>query len=446
MTMKVNRYYFIIIFRVILITLNSFVLIWFFTQTHRPATTLFFLISLVFQTISLILYLNRVNRDLANFLVYLQENDSSLVFSRNRVEKNFRNVMAGLNEINKKIQDATVAREEKHQYLQAVVEHLDTGILSFNSKGETELVNKAALEILGMKLVKTNGSIAEAIPELKDILEEEFRDGVVRINSGGQNKELIVRANMVKVAGEPIRIYSFQNIRQELESRELESWKKLIRVLRHEIMNSITPITTLTTAIKRSFSANGILKQVTEVCEANLQDAIASAEVIEERSKGLISFVENFRNITDLPKSVFKSFPVAEMFDKVELLFRNVLQEKDIQLTTFSEPDLCLLADPHLLEQVLINLVKNSIEAIDQQGEVGLRAFRENQKICIEVIDNGSGIPEEDLENIFVPSFTTKEDGMGVGLSICRQIIQLHKGEITVKSEPLKGTLMRLIM
>jgi nitrogen fixation/metabolism regulation signal transduction histidine kinase len=351
------------------------------------------------------------------------------------MEKNFKNVMAGLNEINKKIQEARISKEEKHQYLKAVVEHLDTGIVSFNSRGEAELVNKAALVLLGIKSIKTIDSINTCIPGLRDIFRDDFGDGVVIINSAGQNMELVVKAKMVKISGEPIRIYSFQNIRQELENRELESWKKLIRVLRHEIMNSMTPITTLTTAIKRSFSGNGVLKQVTEISQTNLQDAIAGAEVIEERSKGLISFVENFRNITDLPKPVFKSFPVAEMFDKVELLFRNVLNEMDIKLSIISEPDLHLYADPHLLEQVLINLVKNSIEAIDHGGKIGLGAFRENQKICIQVTDNGSGIHEEDLENIFVPSFTTKEDGMGVGLSICRQIIQLHKGEIRVKSE-----------
>lgn len=435
--MKTNRYLIIVILRVVFLTLNSFVLVWFFTETVRPATTLFFLILLIIQTISLIVYLNRVNRDLANFLIYLQENDTSLVFSRNRVERNFKNVMAGLNEINKKIQEARISREEKHQYLQAVVEHLDTGIVSFNSRGETELVNRAVLDLLGIKSVKTTESISSSFPELMDIFREDFRDGVIKINSSGHNMELVVKAKMVKIAGEPIRIYSFQNIRQELESRELESWKKLIRVLRHEIMNSITPITTLTVAIKRCFTRQGQPKPMEEIDSSHIRDALSSAEVIEERSNGLISFVDKFRNITDLPRPVYKRFQVSEMFGKVQLLFQNALREKDITLNSISEPGLHVHADEHLLEQVLINLVKNSIEAIGHHGNITLKAFsKEDKKISLQVTDNGIGIPAADLENIFVPSFTTKENGMGVGLSICKQIIQLHKGEIKVNSRP----------
>jgi nitrogen fixation/metabolism regulation signal transduction histidine kinase len=345
--------------------------------------------------------------------------------------------MAGLNEINKKIQDARISREEKHQYLQAVVEHLETGILSFNSKGDVELINKAAVEILGSKLVNTIDNITGNVPELKHIFSDDFVDGVVRINSAGRNMELVVKAKLLKIAGEPIRIYSFQNIRQELESRELESWKKLIRVLRHEIMNSITPITTLTTAIKRSFTTNGNQKPMDQIDTSHIKDAVISAEVIEERSIGLISFVEKFRNITDLPKPVFKNFLVPELFERVSLLFQNVLLEKDIKLTISSEPELYLNADPRLLEQVLINLIKNAIEAIGSHGHIKIKAFRgENNKICLQVTDNGPGISAENLGNIFVPSFTTKENGMGVGLSICKQIVQLHHGEILVNSTP----------
>lgn len=435
MAMKTNRYFLVIIFRVVMITLTSFVLVWFFTETNRPATSLFFLIALIFQTISLIRYLNHVNRDLANFLIYLQENDTSLVFSRNRVEKNFKNVMAGLNEINKKIQDARRAKEEKHQYLQAVVEHLETGILSYNSRGEIEIVNHIAFRLLGIKPVKTIDSLIAVIPELQEAFRQDFSDGVVKLHSEGRNVELVLKSKELKIAGEPIRIYSIQNITQELETRELESWKKLIRVLRHEIMNSITPITTLSTAIKRSFTRNGQLKTSDQIEVSNIKDAVAGAEVIEERSKGLVSFVEQFRNITDLPRPVLKTFSVAEMLAKIQVLFRNVLQENEIELCIDIEPELYLHADQGMLEQVMINLVKNSVESIGRDGQISIRAFAgESQKRCIQVIDNGTGIHADDLENIFVPSFTTKEHGMGLGLSVSKQIIQLHKGEITVNS------------
>ncbi len=434
--MKVNRFYIVIVIRVILITLNSFVLIWFFTETHRPATTLLFFILLFIQTISLIRYLNRVNRDLANFLIYLQENDTSLLFSRNRVEKNFRNVMSGLNDINKRIQAERISREAKHQYLKAVIEHLEVGVLSLNADRKIEMANQAVSEIFGIRNINSAQSLTAVYPELERVFAEEFTEGVIKINAAGKISELAVKAKHIRIEGEDLRIYSFQNIRNELETRELDSWKKLIRVLRHEIMNSITPITTLTVAIKRSFTRNGQLKSLNEIDSSNIHDALTSAEVIEERSKGLISFVDKFRNITDLPRPVYKRFYVSEMFGKVRVLFQNDLNEKDIAFWYACEDGLQMDADEHLIEQVIINLVKNSVEAIGRHGEITLKAFIKDQKICIQVTDNGPGISDEDVENIFVPSYTTKENGMGVGLSICRQIVQLHQGEINVNSTP----------
>lgn len=444
--MKFNRYYISIIVRVVLITLSCFLLVWFYTQTSRPATTLFFLLLIVAQTVSLILYLNRINRDLANFLIYLQENNTSLVFSRNRVEKNFRNIMSGLNEISKKIQEAQISREEKHQYLRAVIEHMDTGILSFNSKNEVELVNRAALNLLNTQTLTNidllNGELAD---KLKSPDKENF---VVKLENNGKLMNLSVKLKSVRIGNEIIKIVSLQNIRAELEEQELESWKKLIRVLRHEIMNSITPITTLTIAIKRCFSRNAVAKPLKEITSDNIADALMSAEVIEERSNGLISFVEKFKSITDVPKPVFKNFGVVSMLEKVKLLFVNLCKEKEIEFSIEADnSELTANADEQLIQQVIINLVKNSIEAINTTGFVTLKAFRSStQKVCIQVIDNGKGIDAEDLENVFVPSFSTKENGMGIGLSLSKQIIQLHQGEISARSHPGRGTVLEIII
>lgn len=444
--MKFNRYYISIIVRVVLITLSCFLLVWFYTQTSRPATTLFFLLLIVAQTVSLILHLNRINRDLANFLIYLQENNTSLVFSRNRVEKNFRNIMSGLNEISKKIQEAQISREEKHQYLRALIEHMDTGILSFNSKNEVELVNRAALNLLNTQTLTNinllNGELAD---KLKSPDKENF---VVKLENNGNLMNLSVKLKSVRIGNEIIKIVSLQNIRAELEEQELESWKKLIRVLRHEIMNSITPITTLTIAIKRCFSRNAVAKPLKEITSDNIADALMSAEVIEERSNGLISFVEKFKSITDVPKPVFKNFGVVSMLEKVKLLFVNLCKEKEIEFSIEADnSELTANADEQLIQQVIINLVKNSIEAINTTGFVTLKAFRSStQKVCIQVIDNGKGIDAGDLENVFVPSFSTKENGMGIGLSLSKQIIQLHQGEISARSHPGRGTVLEIII
>jgi nitrogen fixation/metabolism regulation signal transduction histidine kinase len=439
--MKTNRYYFTIIIRIILITLNCFILIWFFTETSRPATTLFFLLLLIIQAASLIIYLNRINRDLANFLIYLQENDTSLVFSRNRVERNFKNIMTSLNEINQKIHEARLSREEKHQYLKAVVDHLDTGIFSFNRNGKIELVNKAALAIFGLRTFSEVEMLYRKYPPIAELINNPsvYSDSPVKIHSGGKTLDLSIKTKELKIGNEKFKIVSCQNIKPELEERELESWKKFIRVLRHEIMNSITPITTLTLAIKRCFSGNDKQKMPDEITGSDIEVALSAVEVIEERSKGLINFVEKFKSITDLPKPINRVFPISEMFEKIRVLFQSVLYEKKIQLII--KPNGCLVrADEQLIEQVMINLLKNAVEAINSDGEIVLEAFGKGNTTFIRVIDSGQGIEPENLENIFVPSFSTKENGLGVGLSISRQIIQLHHGQISVESQPGFGS------
>jgi two-component system, NtrC family, nitrogen regulation sensor histidine kinase NtrY len=448
--MKNNRYYFIIVLRIILITINCVVLVWFYMETQKPATTLLFLLLLIFQSTSLILFLNRINRDLANFLIYLQENDTSLVFSRYRVEKNFKSIMTSLNEINSKIQEARISREEKHQYLQAVVEHLDIAIFSFNESGNIEFSNQAARGIFGLNHFNHINKLTSKYPVFEEALHNPTPDlgNIIKINSEGNIWNLTVKITQLKIGNELIHIISCLDIKPELEKQELDSWKKLIRVLRHEIMNSITPITTLTTAIRRSFTSQKQRKDCTEITPENIDDAITSAEVIEERSKGLIDFVEKFKSITDLPQPSKHLFSVKDLFEKAILLQKWKLEEKNIETKIeMSSDDLQVNADEHLLEQVIINLIKNSIEAMDHDGNITLKAFQnDTNSVCIQVIDNGKGIAAEDFENIFVPSFTTKDSGMGIGLSISRQIIQLHTGIITVKSVLGKETVFEIVL
>lgn len=448
-TMKNNRYYLVIVIRIFLITLNSMVLTWFYMETQKPATTLFIFLLLIAQTFSLILYLNRINRDLANFLTYLQENDTSLIFSRYRVEKNFKSIMTSLNDINRKIQDARISKEEKHQYLQAVMEHMDTAIFTCNSAGKIQFSNKAAMQLFGLTSLNHIDNIFLKYPVLKEVItSQNINSGnTIQLKTEGKTSHLSIKVSQLKIGSEQIRIISCLDIKPELERQELDSWKKLIRVLRHEIMNSITPITTLTTAIKRSFSFQNKIKPSAKITQENIEDTLTSAEVIEERSKGIISFVEKFKSITDLPEPVLKEFSIENLFEEVRLLFQSNLKENHIELEIETEnPDLKLTADEHLMEQVLINLVKNSIEAIETSGKITLKAFRKTpDTICIHVIDNGKGIPPEDLENIFVPSYSTKEFGMGIGLSISRQIVQLHHGQITVQSSTNMATTFEII-
>lgn len=434
-----NRYSLIVAIRIILICANCFALVWLITQTNRPATSLFVFLLLVLQVVLLVHFHNRINRDLANFLVFLQENDTTLAFSRQRIEKNFKGITFHLDQINKKLQTARIDRERQFHYLQAVVRQVDTGIIAFDQDGKVEIFNRAARELLGIHALNNINTLVELCPELSGLLIPGGKQpsSPVRIRVSGNERVLAVKSGSVVFNNSVVQLISFQNIRPELEAGELEAWRKLIRIQRHEIINSITPITTLTTAIKRCFTKGSIRKKMNEISSEHIDDALKSVEVIEDRGRGLIDFVERFRNLTDIPVLKMEIILLKKLIDQTEILFSKQLQELNIIWRTEIRPDnLKLVADEKLIQQVLINLVKNSVEAINhRQGEVIIKAYNIPQNCSvIQVFDNGTGVDEQIAESIFVPSYTTKENGSGIGLSISRQIIQMHHGTLSAKS------------
>ena len=449
--MKYSRFSIEVIIRVILITLNSFLVIWFYSQTNRPATTLLILILLIFQTAYLIVYLNRINRDLSNFIVFLQENDTTLAFTRNKVEKSFKGLSYELDKISAKLQAAGIEKERQFQYFNAVIKQLDTGIIAFDQEGKVEICNRAAEEVLGIHSIRNFSDINRFYPELSGFIE---KGGIipvspVRINRKGREQVLAVKSGSIKFENKVIRLITLQNIKSELEAGELEAWRKLIRIQRHEIMNSITPITTLTTAIKRQFKKGGIIKSPAEMTDEQILDALRSVDVIEDRSLGLIDFMERFRDLTDIPVLKKESFPLKRLVEQVIVLFSTELSAGNILVKIEIVPEhLVLQGDEKLLQQVLINLVKNSTEALsDSAGEISISGYKNMQnRTVIQVTDNGTGIDKDTMDNIFIPAFTTKEKGSGIGLSIIRQIVQLHQGSIEVRSTPGVKTVFEIVI
>lgn len=449
--MNNNRYSLIVAIRVILIFANCFALVWLLTQTNRPATSLFILLLLILQVIWLIRFHNRINRDLANFLVFLQENDTTLAFSRQRIEKNFRGITFHLDQINKKLQTARVDRERQFHYLQAVVRQVDTGIVAFDQDGKVEIFNQAARELLGIHTLNHIDRLAELCPELSGLLISGGKQtsSPVRIRVNGNERVLAVKSGSIVFDNRMVQLISFQNIRPELEAGELDAWRKLIRIQRHEIINSITPITTLTTAIKRCFTRGNIRKNLDEITEEHIDDALMSVDVIEDRGRGLIDFVERFKNLTDVPVLKIEIILLKKLIDQIGILFSKEFQEHNIIFKSEILPEnLKLTADEKLIKQVMINLVKNSVEAINHRhGEIIIKAYNIPQNCTvIQIFDNGSGIDELASESIFVPSFTTKENGSGIGLSISRQIVQMHHGTISMKSDPEGFTIFEVVI
>ncbi len=448
--MKNSRYSIIIALRVILLSINCFLFIWFYMYTSRPATTLFLIFVFILQIVSLIRYHYSILGDLSNFLIFLNEEDTSLAFTEKKVERNFSGLAKNLDILNQKLHDARMNQERQNQYLQAIVKQIDTGIITFDREGKIDLLNQSAKEILGIHTKQNIREIKVLYPQLLPFFEPGNRNMIspVKIHANGKEKVLSLKSTVLRMEDRIIYLLSFQNIRTELEAGELNAWRKLIRIQRHEIINSITPITTLTTAIKRIFNTGTQRKNNRQISEEQIEDALKSVEVIEDRSLGLIDFVERFRSLTDIPVLKRDSFILKRFFERLLILFKMDLEDKKANLTIRLIPDnLTLFADEKLLEQAMINLIKNSLEAIHQpEGEISVSARKANDAVIFQVKDNGSGMDGNILENIFVPAFTTKDNGSGIGLPITRQIIQMHQGLMEVRSTPGEGTLFEIII
>jgi signal transduction histidine kinase len=243
-------------------------------------------------------------------------------------------------------------------------------------------------------------------------------------------------------------ILSLQDIKHELDEKELESWMKLIRVLMHEIMNSITPITSLSETLSNLYSKGDSPVFPEQITNKTIATTLQGLNVIKEQGKGLMSFVESYRKLTRVPEPDKKLFKVVDLMNRVGILYNSLEKSEQIKLSfSVKNPDLEIYADQNMISQVLINLVKNALEANENNssGRISLVAELNNsQKAEICVIDNGPGISEENLDKIFVPFFTTRQNGSGIGLSISKQIMRVHGGNLKVRSIPGKETVFCL--
>ena len=447
--MGYNRFYINVFINVIFIALSCLAFIFFLFEKSQLATALLFGFITLFFTGRLIYYVNRTNRILEKFLIYLRENDPSLAFTAKHMQKTFQGFHLSLQQITDELKDRRFEKELQSKYLQTIVENVNTGIISFDREGRVELINKTAKRLLGILRLQSISDINRKYPEFGNRLME-LKPGeqcLERFTVSGKINHLSIKTSVLKTMDKQYTILSINDIKTELEDQELDSWKKLIRVITHEIMNSMTPIITLTSAIKRKFSYPNENKPVVNIKRIDMEDALASADIIEERSKGVIHFINQYRKLTKLPPLQVESIDISKLFKRIEYLFKEQLEMKNIRLVTTIQHKKTLMADIRMIEQVLINLVKNAFEALGNVANpvISFVSFLDlEHRIVIQVTDNGAGIPEKYLEQIFVPFFTTKDNGSGIGLSLSKQIMRLHKGEIIIDSKQGKGTTVNL--
>lgn len=276
----------------------------------------------------------------------------------------------------------------------------------------------------------------------------EFKPGhrtPLKIYTESDMIHLIVYATEFKMRDQLYKLVSIQNIQSELEENELEAWQKLIKVLTHEIMNSVTPISSLASTVNNMLGKSGHQHELEKEQISDIKEAV---KTIEKRSAGLIDFVESYRNLTKIPKPNFEIISIHQLFNRIENLLKSDIEKNAIDFNKITNPaTLEITADPSLIEQILINLILNSIHALNNVRDKKIKISGElssRGRVILKVIDNGPGIPEEIQEKIFIPFFSTKKDGSGIGLSLARQIMRVHGGNIRVTSKPHKETVFSL--
>jgi len=449
--MVFNRFRINCIIRVILIGATSWLFFYLLFRTNLY-TALFILgVLILYQVYALIYYVEKTNRDLARFFQSIKYEDFSQTFKVEGYGSSFDSLKSAFSEVMNAFRRTRAEKEEHFRYLQTVVQHIGIGLIAFQPDGEVELINTAAkrlLNVASLKNIKSLESLSK--PLVEALLRLRSRESaLVKVEDVNEVLHLALYATEFKLRAQKFSLVSIQNIHSELEEKEMEAWQKLIRVLTHEIMNSITPIASLTSTISNLIrEAYGKKKKPKKLDSEVLQDIQQALQTIQKRSQGLLHFVDAYRNLTLIPKPNFQIFPIQELFNRIRKLMQVNIEKNSIRFKVNVDPEtLELTADPELVEQVLINLMLNAFQAVEgrKDAQIELKALLDGRgRIVIQVADNGPGIPKENIEKVFVPFFSTKEGGSGIGLSLSRQILRLHNASLGVHSEPNVQTIFTL--
>lgn len=418
----------------------------FFSFSNDWAYAIFFLGISAWQLKLLVEYLDRSNENIASFLDSIRFDDLSYSFKTQSDDPIVQRLHRELNEALLKLRSSRREKDSEFLFFKNIVMHVGIGLIVFREDGKIEIFNSAA-----RRLLKTNH--AANINDLREVSEplvgvfKKLKTGgqeLFRLQVGDDIIQLSVYAIELTLRGDNVKLVSLQNIQSELEEKEMEAWQNLVRVLTHEIMNSVTPISSLAGIVEEELQQHMAAQQSEPLSQEQLQDIHLSLQTISKRSEGLIHFVKEFRSLTSIPKPKLTTISMKALFEELCLLHRKELSEKNIRLDVSVYPeDLTILADKNMIEQVLINLMKNAIQSFEDQDdkEIVLKVYlTEKSRPVISIRDNGTGIDPEALEKIFIPFFTTKKTGSGIGLSLSRQIMRQHQGTLTVKSTVGKGT------
>ena len=441
-----------LLFRVALLALTLYVLVDLINSDGFSLTIIFLLFLTGLQLYYLYHYLNKVNREIITFLRSIHYDDFSLTYPEKSTKSSMDELYKEFNGVIKKFREIRADKEAQYQYLKTIVQHVGIGIITIDNEGEIQIINSAAKKLLGINQVRNISQFSQISKPLVSAIKDLKTGGrdLIKINRDGDEIQVALYVIQLSLRAKEFKLISLQNIQSELEEKEMEAWQNLIRVLTHEIMNSVTPISSLAATVEGELDAflnsDGDIKHIPN---EDVEDFHLAVQTIHNRSEGLIKFVSDFRNMTRVKLPTIEEHKVCDILKHIISLMKYDIKNFGIDLDYSVTPENLLFhVDKEQIEQVIINLIKNAIQALAENDEDGkeskvleVKAYNgEKDGIYISIKDNGPGIEEEALKKIFIPFFTTKKNGSGIGLSLSKQIMRNHRGNITVKSVQNVGT------
>ena len=435
--------------RVVLLSITLFLSAYLIFSNGGVFAISLLIILVIAQLVFLVRYSESSFKKVREFLNNIKQSDYTTTYPVKFDGTETDDLHIEFNAILAKLKEDKAEKEANYHYFRSVFQHLSIGLITFEEDGSIQILNTAAKRMLNIKQLHHIGEIEKVNRELHHAIQHLRTGGseLIKIAHPDGIMQLSVYVIELVLRDVKFKLVSLQNIQSELEEKEMEARQNLVKVLTHEIMNSIAPISSLAATIRSDIQQK--IEHHQEVSIEEVEDYLMGISTIEKRSEGLINFVSDFRSLAHIPLPKFTAIHISELFEHMETLFQHQLEENGITLEKQIYPEeLLFFADCNMIEQVLINIIQNGIHALEESPEkkLTLSAFiDDNGKIILEIMDSGKGIEEEALSKIFIPFFTTKKKGSGIGLSLSKQIMRRHKGNIQVRSVIGEGTVFKLI-
>lgn len=388
----------------------------------------------------------KFNQNILFLLNALDNGDYSFHFTESKMSARERDLNTMMNRIKDILTNARKEVIQNEKFLSLIIENVSTGIVIVTERGNVRTVNHSALQLLGLPVfthLNQLSSINEDYPLLFHNIKAGEKGQISVIN---EREEVLVslQVSQIKVNDDMIKVITLNNIGNELEAKEMESWIRLIRVMTHEIMNSIAPITSLSETMLTLLND----KDLDTMDSSMKNNTVEAFDTIHITAKGLLAFVESYRRFTGVPQPVIKTFELRPLINKLVHLHEHLMEDRNIEVQIIAKDENSIISgDENLITQVVVNIIKNAIQAIDpsENGKIFIKYSVQNKFTYIDISNTGKPIPKEELSSIFIPFFTTKESGSGIGLSISRYIMRLHGGKLIHSLSPEGYTTFTLV-